>query len=209
MLKKTMLRAAAMLTLFAILGATLVSLSHSYTHHQIELNEQAALLRMLSALVKPDQYDNELFTDTLTVTDETFLGSHDPMTLYRARKQGKPVAVVLTTVAPDGYNGRILLLVGLDYAGTVLGVRVVSHQETPGLGDGIESRRSDWILGFNRQSLTTLTKEQWKVKRDGGVFDQFSGATITPRAVVKAVYNTLLYYQHYRDQIFASTTQNK
>lgn len=202
MLKEKMLRAALMLALFAVVGAGLVSLSYSYTYQQIKLNEQAALLRTLSALVKPDQYDNELFTDTLAVTDELLLGSHDPVTIYRARKQGKPVAAVITTIAPDGYNGRILLLVGIDYQGKILGVRVVTHQETPGLGDNIDIRRSDWILSFNNQSLITLNKDLWKVKRDGGVFDQFSGATITPRAVVKAIYNTLLYYQQHREQLY-------
>ncbi len=203
MIKEKMLRSAIMLALFAITGAGLVSLTHSHTEQQIKLNEQAALLRTLSALVIPNQYDNKLFTDTLTVTNDTLLGSDEPMTIYRARKQGKPVAAVLTAIAPDGYNGRILLLVGVNYQGSVLGVRIIAHQETPGLGDGIEIRKSDWILGFNHQSLTTLSKDLWKVKRDGGVFDQFSGATITPRAVVKAVYNTLIYYQQHRDQIFA------
>jgi electron transport complex protein RnfG len=122
--------------------------------------------------------------------------------VYRARKYGWPVAVVLAPVAPDGYNGTIRLLVAIKMDGTLAGVRVIQHRETPGLGDAIEAERSDWILGFDGKSLNDPVQEKWKVKRDGGDFDQFTGATITPRAVVKAVNKALLYFRLHGHSLF-------
>jgi electron transport complex protein RnfG len=200
---KEMVRAATLLTLFAVLGGGLVAFSFQATDEQIKENERLTLLRTLSALIPPERYDNDLFSDIREMQHEAFLGTDEFVTIYRARKGGQPVAAVLTSVAPDGYSGRIRLLVGLNYDGTLVGVRVLSHQETPGLGDSIEERRSDWIFGFNGRSLNNPDKTGWKVKRDGGVFDQFTGATITPRAIVKAVYKTLLFYRQYRDEVFA------
>lgn len=204
MLIKKMVQAAAMLSLFAVLGGGLVAFSFQISHKQIEINERAALLRTLNVLIPHDKYDNDLFADSREVQNEGLLGTSKPVIVYRARKGGHPIAAILAPIVPDGYNGRIRLLVGINYEGSLAGVRVVSHQETPGLGDRIEVRNSDWILGFKGRSLTNPNKAGWKVKRDGGIFDQFTGATITPRAVVKAVLNTLLFYQHYRDEVFAN-----
>ena len=199
-------RAAAMLAVFAVLGGGLVAFNFQMTYEQIKANERAALLRTLNELIPHDQYDNDLFTDIREIQNEALLGKEEPVIIYRARKDGKPVAAVFTPTAPEGYNGDIHLLVGIRYDGTLMGVRVVSHQETPGLGDSIELRRSNWILGFNGRSLThPPTEAGWKVKRDGGEFDQLTGATITPRAVVKAVYKTLRFYQQYRDEVFAES----
>jgi electron transport complex protein RnfG len=203
MLIKKMLNAATVLTLFAVLGGGLVAFSFQLTYQQIQANERAALLRILNVIIPHEQYDNDLFTDIREMQNEALLGINEPVTIYRARKNGQPVAAVLTPVAPDAYNGRIRLLVGINYEGTLVGVRVLSHQETPGLGDNIKVRRSDWILGFNGRSLKNPDEAGWKVKRDGGVFDQLTGATITPRAVVKAVHKTLQFYQQYRDDVFA------
>jgi len=203
MLIKKMLNAAALLTFFAVLGGGLVAFSFQITHKQIIANERAALLRTLNVLIPRDQYDNDLFTDIRQIQNEAVLGTVEPITIYRARKNGQPVAAILTQVAPDAYNGRIRLLVGINYEGSLVGVRVLSHQETPGLGDNIEMRRSNWILSFNGHSLKNPDEAGWKVKRDGGIFDQFTGATITPRAVVKAVHKSLQFYQQYRDEVFA------
>ena len=123
-------------------------------------------------------------------------------TAYRARLQGEPVAVIFNSVAPDGYNGKIHLLVGVNIDASLAGVRVVKHAETPGLGDAIEIRKSPWIRGFDGKSLNNPDQAGWRVKRDGGEFDQLTGATITPRAIVAAVRNTLLYYQQNADMIF-------
>lgn len=201
-LRATMIRAASMLTLFAVLGGGLVALSFQVTHEQIKKNERMTLLRSLNDIVPHQDYDNDLLTDTREVNNLTLLGTAEPVIIYRARHHGQPVAAIFTAVAPDGYNGMIRLLVGIRSDGTIAGVRVVSHQETPGLGDIINLRRSSWILGFNGHSLSNPKEENWKVKRDGGVFDHQTGATITPRAVVKAVKNTLLFYQQFREEVF-------
>ena len=198
MIKKT----AIALVVAAILGAGLVAFSHQITYDKIVSNERAALIRSLSVLIDHDMYDNDLVNDITYVQDKKLLGSDNPIVVYRARLQDQPSAVVLSPVAPDGYNGKIHLLVGVDYDGTLIGVRVVSHQETPGLGDMIDARRSNWILSFNGLSLNNLTRKGWNVKRDGGIFDQFTGATITPRAVVKAVHNSLLFYEKHKAELF-------
>ena len=113
---------------------------------------------------------------------------------------------MMIVTAPDGYNGDIRLLAAIDVTGTVLGVRVVSHRETPGLGDPIEVERSDWVLGFTGKSLLSPQGKSWAVKRDGGEFDQFTGATISPRAVVKAVHNTLLYFKTNQKSLFETAS---
>lgn len=206
---KNMLISALLLGLFAITGSGLVSLTYMGTAERIAENERQALLRSINALIPSQSYDNDIFTDVIEVTHQELLGSKAPVTLYRARLGGAPVATVLTPVAPDGYSGAIKLLVAINYDGTLAGVRVISHRETPGLGDGIEVERNDWILGFNDRSLTNPAAEEWKVKKDGGIFDQFTGATITPRAVVKAVFNALRYYQLNRDAIYVPAKRDE
>lgn len=197
------IRSAILLAIFALIGTSLLSFTHDQTRDKILSNERNAILYSLHNIISPDTHDNDLFTDTIIVTDASLLGTPDPITVYRARKQGQPVAAVFSSIAPDGYNGVIKLLVGIDYSGVVTGVRVVTHRETPGLGDAIESERSNWILGFAGKSLNKPAVDKWKVKKDSGIFDQFTGATITPRAIVKAVKNTLLYYQAHQQEIFA------
>ncbi|MGR9045018.1 MAG: electron transport complex subunit RsxG [Gammaproteobacteria bacterium] len=206
-LQKT-LTAAKILGLFSILGLGLVAFTFSQTQDKISQNERDALLRSLRAVVQESLYDNDIVNDALQVTDLN-KSSTKPTLIYRARKNGKPVAAVITAIAPDGYNGNISLLVGILADGTLSGVRVVSHKETPGLGDGIETDRSDWILSFNGKSLEGLTDKQWAVKRDGGIFDQFTGATITPRAVVNSVKNALHYFQQNKADIFSIAEPEK
>ncbi len=198
-----MIVSAVVLGLFAVIGTAMVAITHDATAERIAANHRARLLRSLHVLITPDQHDNDLFTDVTTVTDRELLGTDEPVRVYRARKNGQPVAVIINSVAPDGYSGRIDLLVAIRYDGTLAGVRVINHRETPGLGDGIDASRSDWIRSFDNRSLHNPDKKGWAVKRDGGVFDQFSGATISPRAVVRAVYRTLLYYDKHRDELFA------
>ncbi len=200
---RNMLIGAMILGLFSVVGTGLVALTYEGTAERIAENERLALLRNLHQIISSDSHDNDIYADVITVNDKTMLGSHNGVNIYRARQGGQPVAAVINSVAPDGYNGTIKLLVGINYDGSLAGVRVVNHRETPGLGDGIEAERSDWVLGFNGHSLFNPESEGWKVKKDGGVFDQFTGATITPRAVVKAVYNTLRYYQQHREALFA------
>ena len=202
---KNMLISAFVLTAFAIVGTAMVSLTHLGTAQTIAENERQALLDNLLQLLPPEQFDNDIYTDTIEVNDPSLSGSQEPTMVYRARKGGSPVAAIFTSIAPDGYSGNIKLLVGIYRDGKLAGVRVVSHKETPGLGDRVDRARSDWVEHFKGRSLGDPAAEQWKVKKDGGVFDQFSGATITPRAVVKAVYNTLRYYEQHQDAVFGTT----
>ena len=187
---------------FAVVGTTLVALTELGSRERIVENERRVLLRNLHALLPADRLDNDIAADTLTLGPSPLLGSQQDSIVYRARLRGEPVAAIFTSIAPDGYNGRIHLLVGIYVDGSLAGVRVVKHAETPGLGDAIEYRKSDWIKGFDGKSLVNPPAEGWEVKRDGGEFDQLTGATITPRAVVRAVRDTLLYYRDNADMIF-------
>lgn len=199
---RNMLINALLLALFAVGGTVIVAATHFNTRELVLQNEREELLHTLHALIPSDRHDNDLYADRIEVRDPELLGSAKPVTIYRARRGGEPVAAILTPVAPDGYSGDIGLLVAVNSDGTLAGVRVVSHKETPGLGDLIEAERSDWITRFTGRSLGDPEPARWKVKKDGGVFDQFTGATITPRAVVKAVYNTLRYCELHRDTLF-------
>jgi len=193
---------AVLLGLFAIMGTAMVAFIYDATAERIDANHRAFLLKSLHILVPPEQHDNDLFTDVITVTNKDLLGTDKPVRVYRARLGKQPVAAIINAVAPDGYSGSIELLVAIRYDGKLAGVRVVKHKETPGLGDAIDASRSDWILGFKNRSLTDPDKKGWAVKRDGGIFDQFTGATISPRAVVKAVYRSLLYFDAHKDELF-------
>jgi len=190
------------LTVFAALAATLLAFVHDKTKERTAFNERAYLLRSLNLVLSPEQYDNDLSSDIVHISDLEYLGSPEPVAVYRARRNGQPVAAIISSVAPDGYGGPIRLIVGVNYDGTLSGVRVVTHRETPGLGDKIETARSDWILDFTGRSLESSSREDWAIRQDGGVFDQFTGASITPRSVIKAVHNTLIYFAAHRAEIF-------
>ena len=207
-LRDNIFRSAIMLMLFALVGTGILSLTNELTRQRIAQNEIDEVLHNLHAIITPDKHDNDIFKDILILKNATLLGTDKAVVVYRARKQGKPVAAVFSSIAPNGYNGTIKLLIGVRYDGQLTGVRVISHHETPGLGDAIEVDRSDWILGFDHKSLKQPEEKYWKVKKDGGVFDQFTGATITPRAIVNAVKNTLLYFRQHRDDVFKNTGKN-
>ncbi len=196
------------LLLFAMIGTLMVAYTFEQTRDQIAANERATLLRKLHRLIAPEQHDNVLLEDAVSVRDEALLGSDEPVMVYRARKNGEPVALVIAAIAPDGYSGSIKLLVGINVDGTLSGVRVVTHRETPGLGDAIDENRSDWIHVFDGKSLQAPDLSRWSVKKDGGDFDQLTGATITPRAVVKAARNALLYYRDHQEALFAPTASD-
>jgi electron transport complex protein RnfG len=202
---KQILTTASLLMIFAIIGSSIVGLTYESTYEKIKRNEQLVLLRKLNTILSPSEYDNDLLDDQIVLEQDALLGTSEPSKAYLAYKNNKPVAVILSPIAPNGYSGPINMLVGIYNDGTIAGVRVVKHRETPGLGDVVESQRSDWILGFDNKSLQDPTPKKWKVKRDGGEFDQFTGATITPRAVVKAVHSALLYFHEHRKEIFKQT----
>jgi electron transport complex protein RnfG len=194
---------AALVALAAALAAAL-SLINGITRERIERNEQAWITQRLDALVPPDRYDNDPLSDRISVVAPDLLGSSYPVIIYRARRNGVPVAAILRPVAPDGYRGPIGLLVAIAYDGTLIGVQVIEHQETPGLGDAFERRQPQWLDGFRGRSLTSPAQNRWTVRKDGGEFDQFTGATITPRAIVKQVRRTLEYYAANKERVFAS-----
>lgn len=200
--------AGATLGGFALLGIGLVLCTEWFTADRIARAERAALLRGVETLVPAARYDNDPLGDVVYLADAAAeLGAGQPVAVYRARRGTEPVVAIFNTVAPDGYSGAIKLLVAVQGDGTLAGVRVVAHKETPGLGDALEAQRSDWILQFTGLSLRQPPLEQWKVKRDGGRFDQFTGATISPRAVVNAVRRTLVYFAEHRAAVFSMRDQ--
>lgn len=180
---------AALLGAFALVAATLLAAGALLTREAIEHSMAEDLKQSLRQVVPDALYDTDLLRDTVSIVDE----NGETRLLYRARKEGR-VSAVAYELSGKGYSGTIRVLMGVDREGQVLGVRVLSHSETPGLGDKIEIRKSGWILGFDGASLNNPPPDAWKVKKDGGRFDQFSGATITPRAVVDIVKKGLAFF---------------
>lgn len=198
---KSMLVSASLLAAFAIGGTAIVALTYTNTADRVSQNKRDYTLGKLHELIKPDQHSNDMDRDTIQVQDK-MLGTKEKVLVYRARKNNQPVAAIIQSVAPDGYSGRIEMLVAIKYGGELAGVRVVGHRETPGLGDAIDARKSDWIEQFSGKSLQNPGETVWKVNRDGGKFDQITSATITSRAVIKCIHNTLKYYELNRDYLF-------
>lgn len=196
-------RNAAILVAGAIVAAALLAWVADITRARIYHNEQAWIQQRLDALVPPGMHDNDLLEDRIGAMAPDILGIAEPITIYRARQGTQPVAAILRTVAPDGYQGPIELLVAVAYDGTLIGVQVIRHRETPGLGDAFENRDRGWLDRFRGRSLADPPQQRWSVRKDGGDFDAFTGATITPRAIVKATRRALEYYQANHERIFA------
>jgi electron transport complex protein RnfG len=205
-IQHTMSKNGLILAVFAIVTTGLIALTYFGTKDQIALQQQQKLLSILNAVIDKNSYDNAIQLDCALVTSTELLGSDEPQHIYRATKQGQGVAAAIETTAPDGYSGKIHLVVGVtsSQAGSakVTGVRVLEHKETPGLGDKIDLRISNWVLDFDNQVYSIEVAENWAVKKDGGQFDQFTGATITPRAVVNAVKLSAEYYLANQTAIF-------
>lgn len=196
------------LGIFAVVTAGLIALTQLETRERIEDNIKEAKSRALNEIITPDMHDNELLEDTVIVTDPKLVIDEGAQEAYIARRNGQAVAVILPTIAPDGYTGKIRSIVGVLKDGTVAGVRVLTHQETPGLGDKIELKKSGWIRQFAGKSLQAPANHYWAVKKDGGEFDQLTGATITPRAVVKSVHRALIYFDENREALFTPPQQD-
>ena len=193
--------AAALLAAFGVAGTGLVAVTYQGTADRIAQNEREALLQKIGKVLPEGSTDNDLLNDRISVQVPVDLGGGE-VTVYRGRLAGEPVAAVFSPVEAAGYAGPIRLIVSVQRDGTLGGVRVLSHRETPGLGDRIEEEKSDWVHGFAGRSLTDPAEPGWKVRRDGGEFDQFTGATVTPRAVVNTVRQTLRYAQDNWARIF-------
>lgn len=203
---RNILKSGAALGLVAIIGTTLLTGVDALTADRIAAQERRVILEQLGQII-PSDYDNSLLEDRIVFSDEAYFPKGQLVTAYRARLNEQPVAVVLKFNAVNGYNGNIALLAGINIDGTLRGVRVISHKETPGLGDAIETEKSNWINNFTDKSLTIPELDRWTVKRDGGAFDQFTGATITPRAVVEAVRLALEFFDVQREFLFETAAE--
>jgi len=192
------LRAGTVLFLFALIGTAILAFTHGRTEPLISRSQQAEKLALINQVLPASFYDNDLLASRQDLPPDDLLGTRKPSALWIARRGSQVTAVVLEAIAPDGYAGDIALLIGIGIDGTVTGVRVTAHRETPGLGDYIERTKSAWIDQFTGKSLAHPEPRRWKVAKDGGAFDARAGATITPRAVVKAVRNTLDYFARHR-----------
>jgi electron transport complex protein RnfG len=190
--------------IFSLLASTALSISYFVTKTPIEESDAKAKRTFLNQVIPSNLYDNNLVKDTISVEPSTLIGNKKNIDVYRAKKNNQVIAVIIETIAPDGYSGEIKTLVGIDQEDKILGVRVIIHKETPGLGDYIEIEKSQWIKNFDLKSLGKMAEKEWAVKKDGGSFDYVSGATITSRAVIKSTYKSLLYVKENKKRLFAS-----
>jgi electron transport complex protein RnfG len=200
---KVSITASAMI-IFSLLASTALSISYFATKTPIEESDAKAKRTFLNQVIPANLYDNNLVKDTISVEPNPLIGNKKNIDIYRAKKNNQVIAVIIETIAPDGYSGEIKTLVGIDQEDKILGVRVIIHKETPGLGDYIEIEKSQWIKNFDLKSLGEMTEKEWAVKKDGGSFDYVSGATITSRAVIKSTYKSLLYVKENKKRLFAS-----
>lgn len=201
-------RTAAILFVFVIVFTGLLSGAYQWTKPAIEASAAEEKMKLADEVLPRSEYDNALLDDNLTLPPTPELGLADHSPLYRARKNGQPVALLFEAVAPDGYAGKIRLIVAIRANGEVAGVRVTQHKETPGLGDYVETRKDKnkarpWITQFAGMALAQVADKEWKVRKDGGRLDYYAGATVTPRAVTKAVFKAAKWAEANRDRLFA------
>jgi electron transport complex protein RnfG len=206
---RSTLQTAVNLVFFAVLATAMLTSTFYLTRDTIAKSEERAKLKLISQIVPGALFDNDIMQDKLSLPASELLGTADTTVAYRARLRGEPSIVVLEAVAPDGYSGKIALILAVRADGRLAGVRVVTHKETPGLGDYIEIGKSLWITVFDGKSRELYQDTDWKVKKDGGRFEHMAGATVTPRAVVKAVHKALVYFGENRDRLFAANQPQK
>ena len=208
-MRRTMAKAsfhtALNLLFFALVGTALLALTYNLTRDTIARSEEYEKLKLVKQIVPSAVYDNDIMKDTVQIAPDELLGTDNLTTVYRGRLKNAPSIAVIQAAAPDGYGGRINLIIAIHRDGRIGGVRVISHNETPGLGDYIEIAKNDWINVFNDTSLENRRDSDWKVKKDGGTFDYMAGATVTPRAMIRAVHKALQYYALHRDDLFVQT----
>jgi electron transport complex protein RnfG len=200
---KNALRTAAIMLAFAFIGTLLLATVFDVTRAPIEASEKAARLSLFKEILPAENYDNDLLASQVTIAPNALLGNRLPSIANVAKLQQQTVGVILEAIAHDGYSGDIKLLIAIRADGSISGVRVLAHKETPGLGDYIDIAHGNWIKLFDNESLEKTAAEKWQVKKDGGQYDYMVGATITPRAVVKAVKQALQFYQQNKQTLFA------
>ena len=209
MLGESIGRNASLLSLFALLSTAIIAGTYLSSQDAIRENIRHAEERALLEIVPRSRHNNAMLDDAHSIDDGELLGLRTSKKYYIARQDGVAVAIIFPATAREGYTGDIDLIVGINVDGTIAGVRTLSHRETPGLGDAVDRKKSDWIDGFIGKSLVNPAISQWKVKKDKGVFDQFTGATITPRAVTKTVLKTLQYFDQHQQQILKTDVANE
>lgn len=207
-LLQSVLRSSIGLGIFAIVTAGVIAVTQISTKESIAENIRQSQTRSLYEILPADQIDNDLLNDTLTLPASALLGNKEAIQIYVGRKEGETVALLFPVTNPNGYSGNIDLLVGVKRNGELAGVRVLNHKETPGLGDKVETAKSSWIKDFAGMSLDNPGPNAWKVKKDGGQIDQFTGATITPRAVVNQTRAVLEYFAEHKDRLLETTPAN-
>jgi electron transport complex protein RnfG len=210
MIMKSMGFNSIVLALFALVTSLILATTNELTYERIEQSEREAAQRALLEIIPLERHDNDMLMDVQPVPEQYWatLGLKKGGNIHIARDQGQPVAAIIPAVTPDGYSGAISMIIGINFNGSIAGVRVVEHRETPGLGDKVDLKKSDWILSFNGKSLVNPQASGWKVKKEGGDYDQFTGATITPRAVVKQVLKTLQYFEDDRERLLQIAAAN-
>ena len=200
----TIMQSGLILAAVAAICTTLVALTFSLTKDRITANEQAYLEQSLTPVLAGKTFDNDLSASALTVRAPHDLPGRENAVIYRTRAGNTPLVALFVVTAPDGFTGPIKLLIGIDTDGVVTGVRALEHKETPGIGDLIDESRSDWIYQFSGTSLDAPERTAWTIRRDGGAFDQMTGASVTSRAAVNAVNQTLLYFEANREMVFST-----
>lgn len=210
MIIKSMGFNSIVLALFALVTSLILATTNELTYERIEQSEREAAQRALLEIIPLERHDNDMLMDVQPVPEQFWatLGLKKGGNIHIARDQGQPVAAIIPAVTPDGYSGAISMIIGVNFNGSVAGVRVVDHRETPGLGDKVDLKKSDWILSFNGKSLVNPQADGWKVKKEGGEYDAFTGATITPRAVINQVLKTLQYFEDDRERLLAIAAAN-
>jgi len=190
------------LAAMAAICTLLVAATYQLTADRIAANEKAWLERSLEPALSGVFFEGSVTESKLVVPPPHDLPGNDTAIVYRVFAEGAPVAALFAVTARDGYSGPIRILVGVGIDGAVTGIRIVDHRETPGLGDRIDQSRSDWVYQFDGHSLGNPVAANWLLEVDGGEFDQLTGASVTPRAVIKAIRDTLIYFDAHRDEIF-------
>ena len=200
------LKSGLTLACIAAICAGLVAATYLQTEERIAANEQAWLEQSLTPALAGLFFEGGVSESMLIIPAPHDLPGPDDVIVYRVFAEEQAVAALFAVTARDGYAGPIRVLIGVEYDGTVTGVRILEHRETPGLGDRIASTRSDsdWVFQFDGRSLQEPPSDDWELKTDGGQFDQLSGASVTPRAVLKAIKETLIYFKANRDALFAA-----
>lgn len=198
MIQKAITKNSLLLGIFALVVSTSLAITEISTHNLRRDSERQVKSQALEQIIPNEKRNNILLDDRIITNDSDLLHLQNEGYIHIARKDNQITAFILPTRAPDGYGGAIELIVGIYLDGTLAGVRIIKHQETPGLGDKIDLKKTKWILSFNNKSLENTQAEKWAVKKDKGIFDQFTGATITPRAIVNAIYKSLKFYKKYK-----------